>query len=62
MTRRNFFRYFYVEPNLFDADDITAMSLSAHKSLIRALDKAGIDASKLRLKQSFKGGRWEEEL
>jgi hypothetical protein len=62
IKKRNFWSYFYIEPNLFDAEDITAMSLSAHKSLIRALDSVGIDATKLRLKQNFKGGRWEEDL
>jgi hypothetical protein len=54
--------FFFIEPNLFDAEDITAMSLSVHKSLLRALDKEGIDTSQLRLKQSFKGGRREEDI
>jgi hypothetical protein len=49
--------YFQIEPSLFDADDIIAMSLSVHKSLIRALDNAGIDVSKLRIKREFQGGR-----
>jgi hypothetical protein len=56
----SFLAFFFVEPNLFDADDITAMSLSAHKSILRGLDNAGIDVSKLRLKQDFKGGRRDE--
>jgi hypothetical protein len=56
----SFLAFFFVEPNLFDADDITAMSLSTHKSILRALDGAGIDVSKLRLKQDFKGGRRDE--
>jgi len=54
--------FFYIEPNLFDADDIAAMSLSAHKSILRALDTAGIDVTKLRLKQDFKGGRRDEMI
>lgn len=54
--------FFLVEPNIFDAEDITAMSLSAHKSILRALDNSGIDISKLRLKQTFKGGRRGEEV
>jgi len=56
----SFLAFFFVEPNLFDADDITAMSLSAHKSILRALDSGGIDVSKLRLKKDFKGGRRDE--
>ena len=53
---------FFVQPNLFDADDITAMSFSAHKSILRALDTTGIDTSQLRLKQHFKGGRSDETV
>jgi len=49
--------YVFIQPNVFDAEDITAMSLSAHKSLLRALDETGIDVTKLRLKSEFKGGR-----
>jgi len=49
--------FFLIEPSYFDADDITAMSLSVHYSVLRALDKVGIDSSKLRLKHEFKGGR-----
>lgn len=56
----SFLAFFFVEPNIFDADDITAMGLSTHKSILRALDGAGIDVSKLRLKQEFKGGRRDE--
>ena len=54
--------FFVIEPNLFDADDITAMSLTAHKSLLRAMDSSGIDMSKLRLKQDFQGGRRGERV
>ena len=59
---RDAWSLFFVQPNLFDADDITAMSLSAHKSILRALDKTGIDTSELRLKQHFKGGRSNETV
>ena len=45
------------EPSLFDAEDITAMNLSIHKSLLRALDQGGIDSSRLRLKGEFHSGR-----
>ena len=54
--------FFFVKPNLFDADDIAAMSLSAHKTILRALDLIGIDSSKLRIKQNFKGGRQGEDV
>ncbi len=62
ILKGNFLAFFFIEPNVFDAEDITAMSLSAHKSLIRALDNTGIDVTKLRLKQNFKGGRRGEDL
>jgi hypothetical protein len=57
-----FSAFFIIEPNVFDAEDITAMGLSAHKSILRALDSAGIDVSKLRVKQDFQGGRRGEKV
>ncbi len=57
VVKGSFLAFFFIEPNMFDAEDITAMSLSVHKSLLRALDTSGIDISKLRLKRDFKGGR-----
>ena len=62
LWRGNFLWYFFIEANIFDAEDITAMSLSAHKTILRSLDSAGIDISKLRLKQNFKGGRRDETV
>jgi hypothetical protein len=62
IIKGNFLAYFFIEPTVFDAEDITAMSLSAHKSLFRALDDTGIDVSKLRLKQNFRGGRRGEDI
>jgi hypothetical protein len=59
----DFRAFFFVEPNIFDAEDITAMGLSAHKSIIRSLDSTGdIDITQLRLKQNFKGGRSAETV
>ena len=54
--------FIFIEPTIFDAEDITAMSLSAHKSLLRALDSVGIESSKLRIKQNFKGGHRDVTL
>lgn len=62
IIKGRFFAYFFIEPNVFDAEDITAMSLSVHKSILRSLDDAGIDISKLRVKQTFKGGRRDDEV
>lgn len=62
VMKGNFLAYFFIEPTVFDAEDITAMSLSAHKTLLRALDSSGIDVTKLRLKQNFKGGRRDEMI
>jgi len=58
----NSLTYFFIEPTIFDAEDITALSLSVHKTILRSLDHVGIDSSKLRIKQSFKGGRRGEDL
>jgi hypothetical protein len=62
IMRGSFLAFFFIEPNIFDAEYITAMGLSAHKTLLRSLDSSGIDVSKLRLKQKFQGGRRGEEL
>ena len=62
VIKGSFLSYLFIEPNVFDAEDITAMSLSTHKSVLRALDSAGIDSSRLRLKQEFKGGRRGETV
>lgn len=53
---RDPFRYFVVQPTIFDADDITAMSLGAHLSIEKALNTAGIDPRFLRPKNEFTGG------
>jgi len=62
ILRTNLLAFILKQPSLFDAEDITAMNLSVHKSLLRALDQAGIDSSKLRLKAEFKGGRRHENV
>lgn len=56
---RDPFWVFLVQPNVFDADDIAAMSLAAHKSILKALDRVGIDSSLLRHKQEFRRKRGE---
>jgi len=60
VLRRNLLAFILKEPSIFDADDIIAMNLSVHKSMLRALDSAGIDVDKLRLKSVFKSRRGEE--
>jgi hypothetical protein len=60
--KQNPLYFFTYVPNIFDAEDITAMSLSAHKSLENALDKVGIDTTMLRRKQDFQGGRQGETV
>lgn len=57
IIRKNLLAFILKEPNIFDADDIIAMNLSVHKSMLRVLDEVGIDNSKLRLKGPFKSGR-----
>jgi hypothetical protein len=43
--------------NEFVADDITAMMFAVHHSLLKALDKAGIEQELLRPKKEFHAGR-----
>ena len=60
--RQNPFAFFFVDVNVLDAEDITAMTISVHYSVLRALDKSGIDVSKLRIKEKFTGGRKGEDV
>ena len=62
ILKQNILAFILKEPSLFDKEDIAAMSLTVHKTLLRALDKAGIDKSRLRLKGVFKAGRRGEEI
>ena len=57
LATRNPLTYFFVQPNIFDADDVAAMGIAAHKSLLKGLDGAGIDTDLLRLKQFFNSAR-----
>jgi hypothetical protein len=62
MVKGSYTAFFYIEPNIFDAEDITAMGLAVHKSILRALDTSGIDITKLRIKERFSGGRRGEDV
>ena len=55
--KRNPLAFFIKEITFFDADDISAMTLGVHKSLMQALDSVGISAQLLRRKEHFAGGR-----
>jgi len=57
MLKRNPLAFFWRELTFFDADDITAMTLAVHKSLLQAIDAVGIDTQLLRVKEQFHGGR-----
>ena len=54
--------YFLTIPNIFDADDAIALSLSVHKTVLHALDKAGIDTTALHSRASSTKGRMAEEI
>lgn len=62
LFKQNIFAFILKEPSVFDQEDIAAMSLTVHKTLLRALDTAGIDVSKLRLKGEFRAGRRGEKI
>ena len=57
ILKRNPLAFFRKELDAFDADDITAMTLAVHKSLLQAIDAVGIDIHLLRVKEQFRGGR-----
>lgn len=54
--------YITIEKSLFDSDNISALNMTVHKTLIRTLDNSGIDITNLRLKRDFKGGRRDENF
>jgi hypothetical protein len=60
--KRSLLFYLLVQPNQFDVEDISAMSLAVHKSILRVLDDSGIDISQLRIKEKFTGGRKGEDI
>lgn len=60
--KRDPFAFFFKKVTVLDAEDITAMNLSIHKTIFRALDNTGIDVSKLRIKEKFSGGRKGEDI
>ncbi len=55
--KRDLLAFFVKKLDFFDADDITAMTLAVHKSLLEAVDAVGIDVHLLRMKEQFLGGR-----
>jgi Uncharacterized protein conserved in bacteria len=59
VMRNSIWAFFIQEINLFGADDVTAAMLATHKSLLTALDRAGVESTQLRDKINFKAGRQE---
>jgi ribosomal protein L40E len=57
--RGSFLAFFAEELDHFAADDATATKLMVHKSLLSAIDAAGLNTSLLRSKDTFKGGQRE---
>jgi len=62
VMKQNLVAFILKEPSLFDQEDMMAMSFTVHKTLLHALDTAGIDMSKLRVKGEFKAGRRGEQI
>jgi hypothetical protein len=59
VMKGSFLAFFIEEIDLFAADDVTAMMFAVHKSLLKALDSAGLDTTLLRSKDQFTAGRRE---
>lgn len=59
VMRNSIWALFVQEIDLFAADDVTAMMLAAHKSILKALDVVGVESSQLRSKSEFRAGRRE---
>lgn len=55
--------FFFVEvAGKFGEDDITALTLAVHQCLLKAVEEAGLDASKMRVKLTFRGGSWLRKI
>ena len=59
VLRRSFWAFFREEYNHFRADDITAMTLAVHHSILEGLDSIGVDRALVRPKEQFRAGRRE---
>jgi hypothetical protein len=59
VLKRSFWAFFREEYNHFRADDITAMTLAVHHSIIEGLDSIGVDQALVRPKEQFRAGRRE---
>ena len=59
IMRNSRLAFFIEEIDLFASDDITAMMFVVHKSLMQALDAAGLDSSNMRQKEHYAAGRRE---
>lgn len=57
--KRSFMAFYRHEYNHFRADDIAAMTLAVHKSILETLDEVGINTALVRGKEEFRGGRRE---
>ncbi|GAB4156529.1 MAG: hypothetical protein Fur0021_24840 [Candidatus Promineifilaceae bacterium] len=62
ITQRSAWAYFRQEYNHFRADDIAAMTLAVHKSILETLDEVGINTALVRGKEEFRGGRRERVI
>ncbi|MCB8951641.1 MAG: zinc-ribbon domain-containing protein [Ardenticatenales bacterium] len=57
--KRSFMAFYQHQYNHFRADDIAAMTLAVHKSILEVLDEVGINTALVRKKDEFRGGQRE---
>lgn len=62
VLRGSFTAFFMREVDHFVADDLAAMSLSTHKTILAAVDAAGLDVDLLRSKREFRAGQRERVI
>lgn len=58
----SFLAFFMEEIDLFAADDVTAMIIAIHKSILASIDAVGLKASLLHPKEHFTAGRRERVI
>jgi len=54
--------FFIKRPNKFGQDDLTGLMLISHQVILKAVEAAGLDIGKFRIKRGLRGGSWFRKI
>jgi hypothetical protein len=54
--------FFIKRPNKFGQDDLTGLMIVGHQVILKAVEAAGLDVEKLRIKRGLRGGSWFRKI